>query len=719
MPFLLSSTLPMLAAGRFFVRRSRYDAGRATAAVALCRKLIFLTLGIHVYANLVVVLLIKRFPEISGQPPDSTYHLATTTTLMALVLYLAAALTLKRAALVIGGLQLLQVFVRVYAGGEELRQGYLDCVQGIVFGAVVLLYYTWLRQYGKRTDEALRVSVETKGAAYRLEGRIRAQREIAALVHDHVISALLLARPDSGAEQIVMQQEAKRALYVLNSHSDTDTSRKSVRLLYQTLQEKTAQLQSPVHNFEIEQAGNLSRTIPIDVWNALLLAASEAMRNVQRHAARGQTEVNCRILVNSQQKYCEVSVIDDGVGFDPQNTRTDRMGIVRSICERVENCLGGSVNIDSAPGRGTRVLLRWDDTETGIGFFNTHTRDALENYRPYMPLRMAIEHPWVGQVAGVFLLLIWSVGALQIEYYQADLRIAAGLCLISIMVFALLQHTNGVVGPIEIIVALIASTAMPMLVMSSWDGDASRWAGSQGWPLIYGTIALLPLLFRGRTRLAIGMFVLMCLSYCSGLALSGAALSGVQRWFIFAQAINFFFAWFVNAIVREIDQRLLVAQLQLEKNMQAVLQKEEEGTAREKIFGVINSYTVPLLVELAQIDPHDLPLRKRAIQLEARLRGLIRAPRLALNKRVSAAADAALSRGVEVALLDDFSVGGAGDWSDSLDEALIQQVVALIEQAASGDRVVVRLCPAHAMMRATLQWRQQSGEIEFLEIPWE
>ena len=49
-------------------------------------------------------------------------------------------------------------------------------------------------------------------------------------------------------------------------------------------------------------------------------------------------------------------VVDNGVGFDPEDVPSDRLGIRSAIVQRIES-LGGSVRIFSRPGHGTSVLF--------------------------------------------------------------------------------------------------------------------------------------------------------------------------------------------------------------------------------------------------------------------------------------------------------------------------------------------------------------------------
>jgi signal transduction histidine kinase len=53
-----------------------------------------------------------------------------------------------------------------------------------------------------------------------------------------------------------------------------------------------------------------------------------------------------------------VTVLDAGRGFDPDHSSSARLGLRRSIFERMAD-QGGSAVVRSAPGQGTEVILRW------------------------------------------------------------------------------------------------------------------------------------------------------------------------------------------------------------------------------------------------------------------------------------------------------------------------------------------------------------------------
>ena len=74
------------------------------------------------------------------------------------------------------------------------------------------------------------------------------------------------------------------------------------------------------------------------------------MRNAGRHA-RAQT---VEVLLRSLDGGLQLAIRDDGVGFDPKRRVGVHLGLA-SMRERVK-LLGGEIDIESAPGRGTTIL---------------------------------------------------------------------------------------------------------------------------------------------------------------------------------------------------------------------------------------------------------------------------------------------------------------------------------------------------------------------------
>jgi len=91
--------------------------------------------------------------------------------------------------------------------------------------------------------------------------------------------------------------------------------------------------------------------LPERTESALLGAVGEALNNVGKHAAASRVVVY--LEPGDGEVFC--SVRDDGVGFDPA-TAIEGIGLTRSVRARIGE-VGGSVEVDSAVGRGTEVRL--------------------------------------------------------------------------------------------------------------------------------------------------------------------------------------------------------------------------------------------------------------------------------------------------------------------------------------------------------------------------
>ena len=90
-------------------------------------------------------------------------------------------------------------------------------------------------------------------------------------------------------------------------------------------------------------------TLGPDVVDALVGAVGEALANAGKHGGAGTVTVFAEPL--DGELFC--SVKDDGVGFDP-DAASEGTGLRRSVRGRIAE-VGGRVEIDGRPGRGTEV----------------------------------------------------------------------------------------------------------------------------------------------------------------------------------------------------------------------------------------------------------------------------------------------------------------------------------------------------------------------------
>lgn len=83
----------------------------------------------------------------------------------------------------------------------------------------------------------------------------------------------------------------------------------------------------------------------------LLLVAREALNNVVKHSAASEV----RIAVQRREGSLELSIQDNGSGFDSSVVRPGAMGLT-GMRRRIES-LGGNFHLESAPGAGARIRI--------------------------------------------------------------------------------------------------------------------------------------------------------------------------------------------------------------------------------------------------------------------------------------------------------------------------------------------------------------------------
>ena len=94
------------------------------------------------------------------------------------------------------------------------------------------------------------------------------------------------------------------------------------------------------------------RVVPRENSDHLLRVLNEAMANITRHAGANQVWVRLEIKNN----HLELEVRDDGSGFDPEKVDSPGHYGLLGMRERAR-LMGGHLEIESAPGHGTRLRL--------------------------------------------------------------------------------------------------------------------------------------------------------------------------------------------------------------------------------------------------------------------------------------------------------------------------------------------------------------------------
>lgn len=224
----------------------------------------------------------------------------------------------------------------------------------------IVRLFTALVQRASLSITNMQLFEQTKDLAV-MEERNRLAREL----HDSAKQKAFAALAQLGTANGIMSRNLMGAKPHLNEAEN---------LVYEVIQELTFLIQEiyPIalqeqglpatlreYVFEWENRNDIpanlticnSRRLNLGTEQAIYRIIQESLANIARHSHSSQVEVS---LVYHPEAL-EVSIADNGKGFDV-NQKIRGMGL-RSMHERVGS-IHGSVQIQSAPGQGTRVLIQ-------------------------------------------------------------------------------------------------------------------------------------------------------------------------------------------------------------------------------------------------------------------------------------------------------------------------------------------------------------------------
>jgi len=219
------------------------------------------------------------------------------------------------------------------------------------------------RDAGRQQDEAAASAhaKAAKAAERRARGEQRAR--FGALVHDDVISTLLVAAHADGSMREDTRAYARRALTRIAEARRPNQARGTVSATECAAQLRAAADVPGAPSATVTVATSLP--IPRSVMRALGEALGEALRNSIRHAGAEGRPVHRQVVAVIDDAGIRVSVRDDGVGFSLQRIPPERLGLRVSVVDRMARVPGGSAEVVSRPDEGTRVHLAWSRAEAG------------------------------------------------------------------------------------------------------------------------------------------------------------------------------------------------------------------------------------------------------------------------------------------------------------------------------------------------------------------
>ena len=171
---------------------------------------------------------------------------------------------------------------------------------------------------------------------------------MAAHLHDSVLQTLALiqkhAEDGRTVARLARAQERDLRTWLYGDQAAAEES------LAKTLRSAAAEVEDS-HGVPVEVV-TVGDTAMTQAVRPVVLAAREAMVNAAKHSGAGKVDV----YAETAEDRVEVFVRDRGDGFVVDDVPVDRLGVRRSIIDRMERH-GGNATIRSGPGEGTEVRL--------------------------------------------------------------------------------------------------------------------------------------------------------------------------------------------------------------------------------------------------------------------------------------------------------------------------------------------------------------------------
>ncbi|MGI6879196.1 ATP-binding protein [Microbacterium sp. gxy059] len=249
----------------------------------------------------------------------------------------------------------------LFAVGRLLAEGgvgayahhlWYDLSVAVLIALTFVLATEILRRVAARVDAVRESAVATYSAASAVEAAEQERVEVAALMHDSVLAALLAsARASSDRERALAVEMAREALVRLaDAERDSEMGPEGDVGLAQLVDALRAETAVIAPGLAID-APETDARLSAQAARAAALAAAQAVANAVEHAeGRG-----LRVEIRADGDELRVRVADEGAGFDPSALPRDRLGIRGSIVARVA-AAGGRAHVSSS-GRGTLVEI--------------------------------------------------------------------------------------------------------------------------------------------------------------------------------------------------------------------------------------------------------------------------------------------------------------------------------------------------------------------------
>ena len=246
-------------------------------------------------------------------------------------------------------------------GGASLLNALEDTAYATVVGLIVVVALGVMRQAASKVDDSAEHLIRQYGLAADELAVSNERLRMDGILHDLVMTSLITAaQSESPLERQAsasLAAEAMEQLHAAPSAAGADSQPVSAHDISTRIRFLSRSMNS-VPAVAVSLRSGPEVLIPSPVANALLRSAGEALRNSVEHSRASRRWVVVNARETNGAVHVEVTISDNGVGFDPSLVSDRRLGIAVSIVGRAES-VGARASVSSAPQRGTVVELGW------------------------------------------------------------------------------------------------------------------------------------------------------------------------------------------------------------------------------------------------------------------------------------------------------------------------------------------------------------------------
>lgn len=529
--------------------------------------------------------------------------------------------------------------------------------------------YRFVRRSARTADRRVESEAELRRAVAVAAARRDDEREYLAALHDTASATLLMI-----GDGVLKRWEpwlAEQAQRDLGEIRRSDAVHQADLDLIELLREVAGRLP-----LEVSWRAPDSLLLPTADAVSLSRGTREALTNIVRHAGVDHAE----IAVHSDSTGVTVEIVDEGVGFDPEQEPPHRYGLTRSLKERMARG-GGEARIVSRPGEGTTITLscRLPEPEPAGNelFIAASFQRGLR---------------WAVVVLSLTILLLLDLPhllAYRAAYTQLWAQFAAWAGLLTTTVVAAVAAWRDrpvrrvpLLAVVLVCCVLATSTVRPEFLL----GPAHWSEGDAGWQVVLIMLDSRVVVFTA--VLGAQYFLTFAQAALHGKAALSVAGAVTATWLVLAFQLAIVM---IAAVLRglSVSSALVLRAAEQVRTSEEVARQLHHD--REHRYADLATTTVPLLEGFAngRLDPGEAPVRRRCAAEAARMRRLLAEDATVpdpLTQELTACIELAERNGTQVSFAE---YGARPDLPPAARRRLTEPAIAMLATARDKVRLTV------------------------------